>query len=95
MMNKFYAQGGTSISEASLNKEFDTRPTFDLAGQLRIMDRSKGASDVDGWMGKIGEFIKGTGAIPEAPATKDYITDEFMKMVNADPKLREFANRTN
>ena len=95
MMNKFYAQGGTTISEASMNKEFDTRPTFDLAGQLRIMDRSKGASDVDGWMGKIGEFIKGTGAIPEAPATKDYITDEFMKMVNADPKLREFANRTN
>ncbi len=95
MMNKFYAQGGTSISEASLNKEFDTRPTFDLAGQLRIMDRSKGASDVDGWMTKIGDFIKGTGAIPEVPAANTYITDEFMKMVNADPKLREFANRSN
>ncbi|MFN0159599.1 MAG: ABC transporter substrate-binding protein [Burkholderiales bacterium] len=95
MMNKFYAQGGTSISEASLNKEFDTRPTFDLAGQLRIMDRSRGASDVDGWMTKIGEFIKGTGAIPEVPAANSYITDEFMKMVNADPKLREFANRAN
>jgi len=95
MMNKFYAQGGTTISEASLNKEFDTRPTFDLASQLRIMDRSKGASEVDGWMTKIGDFIKGTGAIPEVPAANSYITDEFMKMVNADPKLREFANRTN
>jgi NitT/TauT family transport system substrate-binding protein len=95
MMNKFYAQGGTSISEASLNKEFETRPTFDLAGQLRIMDRSRGASEVDGWMTKIGEFIKGTGAIPEVPAARDYITDEYMKMVNADPKLREFANRGN
>ncbi len=95
MMNKFYAQGGTTISEASLNKEFDTRPTFDLASQLRIMDRSKGASEVDGWMTKIGDFIKGTGAIPEVPAANTYITDEFMKMVNADPKLREFANRTN
>lgn len=95
MMNKFYAQGGTTISEASLNKEFDTRPTFDLAGQLRIMDRSKGASQVDGWMTKIGEFIKGTGAIPEVPAANSYITDEFMKMVNADPRLREFANRAN
>ena len=95
MMNKFYAQGGTTISEASMNKEFDTRPTFDLAAHLRIMDRSKGASDVDGWMTKIGEFIKSTGAIPEVPAAKDYITDEFIKMINADPKLREFANRTN
>ena len=95
MMNKFYAQGGTTISEASMNKEFDTRPTFDLASQLRIMDRSKGASDVDGWMTKIGEFMKGTGAIPEVPAAKDYLSDEFLKMVNADPKLREFANRSN
>ena len=94
LMNKFYAQGGTTISEAAMNKEFDTRPTFDLAGQLRIMDRSKGASDVDGWMTKIGEFIKGSGAIPEVPVAKDYITDEYMKMVNADVKLREFANRT-
>ncbi len=95
MMNKFYAQGGTTISEASMNKEFDTRPTFDLASQLRIMDRSKGASDADGWMTKIGEFMKGTGAIPEVPAARDYISDEYMKMVNADPKLREFANRSN
>ena len=95
MMNKFYAQGGTTISEAAMNKEFDTRPTFDLAGQLRIMDRSKGASDVDGWMTKIGDFMKGSGSIPEVPAAKDYITDEYMKLVNADPKLREFANRAN
>lgn len=95
LMKKFYEQGGTSISEASLNKEFDTRPTFDLAGQLRIMDRSKGASEVDGWMTKIGDFMKGTGAIAEVPAAKDYISDEYMKMVNADPKLREFANRSN
>ena len=95
MMKKFYEQGGTSISDASMNKEFDTRATFDLASQLRIMDRSKGASEVDGWMTKIGEFMKGTGAIPEVPAAKDYLTDEFLKMVNADPKLREFANRSN
>ncbi|MBL8385916.1 MAG: ABC transporter substrate-binding protein [Burkholderiales bacterium] len=95
MMKRFYEQGGTSISEASMNKEFDTRPTFDLASQLRIMDRSRGASEVDGWMTRIGEFIKSTGAIPDAPAARDYITDEYMKMVNADPKLREFANRTN
>ena len=95
MMKKFYEQGGTSISDASMNKEFDTRPTFDLASQLRIMDRSKGASDVDGWMTKIGEFMKGTGAIPEVPAARDYLSDEFLKMVNADPKLRDFANRSN
>ena len=43
----------------------------------------------------IGEFMKGTGAIPTVPPSADYITDAFMKRVAADPKLREFANRTN
>ena len=95
MMKKFYDIGGVTISEASMKKEFDTRPTYDLAGQLRIMDRSKGASEVDRWMTQIGEFMKGTGAIAEVPAASRYITDEYMKMVDRDPKLKEFANRSN
>jgi NitT/TauT family transport system substrate-binding protein len=95
LMKKFYEQGGVTISEASMNKEFDTRPTFDLAGQLKIMDRAGGASDVDAWLTKIGEFMKGAGAIQDVPAAKGFITDDYMKMVNSDPKLREFANRSN
>ena len=76
-----------------MKKEFDTRPTYDLAGQLKIMDRSKGASDVDKWMTQIGEFMKGTGAISEVPQPSRYISDEYMKMVDRDPKLKAFANR--
>lgn len=95
MMKKFYEQGGVNISEASMRKEFDTRPTFNLAQQLQAMDRSRGASAMDGWFSAIGEFMKGTGAIPTVPPTNDYITDTFMKRVAADAKLREFANRTN
>ncbi len=95
MMKKFYEQGGVTISEASMKKEFDTRPVHDLAGQIRIMNRASGTSEVDGWMTKIGEFMKSTGAIAEPPAAKSYITDEFMRMVDRDPKLKEFANRSN
>jgi NitT/TauT family transport system substrate-binding protein len=95
MMRKFYEQGGVNVSDASLRKEFDTRPTFDLASQLARMDRSKGPSEVDGWFGSIAEFMRGTGAVQSVPASGDYITDAFMKRVMADPKLREFANRTN
>jgi ABC-type nitrate/sulfonate/bicarbonate transport system substrate-binding protein len=95
MMKKFYEQGGTSISEASMRKEFDTRPTFNLAQQLQNMDRAKGASATDGWFSSIGEFMKGTGAIQAVPASADYITDAFMKRVAADPKLRDFANKAN
>jgi NitT/TauT family transport system substrate-binding protein len=92
MMKKFYEQGGVSISEASMRKEFDTRPTFNLEQQLAIMSRAGGASKVDGWFTAIGEFMKGTGAIPAVPAASDFITDAYMKRVAADPKLRNFAN---
>ena len=76
-----------------MKKEFDTRPTYDLAGQLRIMDRAGAPSEVDKWMTQIGEFMKGTGAIADVPPASSYITDEYMKMVDRDPKLKAFANR--
>ena len=42
-----------------MKKEFTTRPTYDLAGQLKIMNRAGGGpSEVDGWFTKIGEFMK-------------------------------------
>jgi ABC-type nitrate/sulfonate/bicarbonate transport system substrate-binding protein len=96
MMKKFYEQGGVTISEAAMNKEFDTRPVFDLAAQLKIMNRAGGAaSDVDKWLTGIGEFMKANGTFPEAPATKSFVTDEYLRMVERDPKLKEFANKAN
>jgi len=95
MMKKFYDLGGVSISQASMEKEFDTRPTFDLAGQLKVMKRSNGASDVDKWMTQISDFMKSAGTLPEAPQASQYVSDEYLQMVDRDPKLKEFANRTN
>ncbi|HEY2818359.1 MAG TPA: ABC transporter substrate-binding protein [Casimicrobiaceae bacterium] len=92
MMKTFYEQGGVTISAASMKKEFDTRPTFDLAQQLKIM-RSGG--DVDNWLAKIGEFMKANGTFADAPAVNKFVTDEYLRMVDADPKLKEFANRAN
>ena len=64
MMKKFYEQGGVTISEASMKKEFTTRPTYDLAGQLKIMQRpAGGASEVDGWFTKIGDFMQANGHV--------------------------------
>ncbi len=92
MMKKFYAQGGVAISDASMNKEFDTRPTFALSRQLAAMDRAKGASEMDGWFDQIATFMRGTGALQSVPVAKDYVTDDYMKRVQADAKLRDFAN---
>jgi NitT/TauT family transport system substrate-binding protein len=93
MMKKFYDQGGVTISEASMKKEFSTRPTYDLAGQLKIMQRTGGASEVDGWLQKIGAFMQANGTFAQAPAPDKFITDEYMKRVDADPKLKAYANR--
>jgi ABC-type nitrate/sulfonate/bicarbonate transport system substrate-binding protein len=95
MMKKFYEQGGVSISDASMKKEFDTRPTFNLDQQLANMNRTGSGSATDGWFTNMGEFMKGTGTIPAVPAASEYITDAFMKRVAADPKLRAFANKAN
>jgi ABC-type nitrate/sulfonate/bicarbonate transport system substrate-binding protein len=93
MMKDFYAKGGVTLSDAAMNKEFQTRPTFNLAAQLDMMNRAGGkGSKVDGWFDELSKFIKETGAVPAEPKTSDYVTDEFMKLVNADAKLREFAN---
>jgi ABC-type nitrate/sulfonate/bicarbonate transport system substrate-binding protein len=96
MMKDFYAKGGVSLSDAAMNKEFETRPTFNLAQQLRMMERkgADGSSQVDGWFNELANFMRETGAVPQAPKVSDFVTDEFMKLVNADPKLREFANST-
>ena len=93
MMREFYRKGGVNISDASQEKEFAQRPTFTLEQQLAAMDRSKGNAEMDQWFTDIATFMKGTGAIQKVPAASDYITDAYMKRVEADPKLREFANR--
>ncbi len=93
MMQKFYKQGGVELAEKYMNAEFDTRPTFDLAGQLKIMARgASGGSEVDDWLTKIGEFMKSVGTVTEAPQTKTFVTDEYLKLVDKDAKLKAFAN---
>lgn len=92
MMKDFYAKGGVVISEASMKKEFDTRPTYDLAAQLKAMDRSAGNSPMDAWFAQIALFMRETGALPSIPQVQDFVTGEYMALVQADPKLRAFAS---
>ncbi len=96
MMKDFYAKGGVSISEAAMNKEFETRPTFTLAQQLKNMERTGNAanSQMDGWFAELSGFMRETGAVQQVPNVADFVTDEYMKLVQADPKLRDMANST-
>lgn len=91
MTKKFYSQGGVEISDQAIGREFAERPVFGLDEQLRIMDRSKGESEVDKWLAAIGRFMAEVGTLPQAPDVKAFVTDEYMKMVAADAKLKAFA----
>jgi ABC-type nitrate/sulfonate/bicarbonate transport system substrate-binding protein len=88
----FYKQGGLEVTARAMEQEFTLRPTFLLDEQLKIMSRANGASTVDGWFAEIGKFLTEVGTVPANPAAKDYITDEYLKRVAADPKLRAFAS---
>lgn len=91
LMAKFYQQGGVTLPEKYLEKEIDTRPTFTLREQLRLLDRSGGASTVDGWFGKLGEYLKAVGTLQQVPEPRNYVTDEYMKRVADDARLSAFA----
>ena len=78
-----------------MEKEFDTRPTFDLAGQMKIMNgppRHLGRRQVDDPDHRVHEEH---GKLSEAPAASNYVSDEYLRLVERDPKLKEFANRAN
>lgn len=92
LMAKFYEQGGVTLPEKYLATEIDTRPTYLLDEQLKLLDRAGGTSTADGWYAKLGEYLKSTGTLTEVPNTKSFITDEYMKRVAADAKLKAFAD---
>jgi NitT/TauT family transport system substrate-binding protein len=91
MIKAFYSQGGLEISDQGIEQEIAQRPVYGLGEQLQLMDRSTGLSQVDQWMSKIGAFMVEVGTLPRAPDVKTFVTDDFMKMVAADPKLKAFA----
>lgn len=92
LMKTFYDKGGVSISDAAMNREFDTRKTYSLEEQIKIMDRSAGASDMDGWFKSLATFMKESGTLRTVPEPTDYISDKYMKMIHDDPKLKAFVD---
>lgn len=91
LMRRFYVQGGVTLEDRYLAAEIDTRPTFTLEEQLRLFSRAEGPATVDRWFIGIGEYLVSTGTLQQAPEPASFITDEVLKRVAADPRLRAFA----
>lgn len=92
MLVDFYSEGGVEISDAGAKAEFELRPTFTLDEQLALMAREGGASEVDGWMTRIGEFMTSVGTIPQAPEAKGYIDPSYLQGVKENSALAEFVD---
>lgn len=90
-MQRFYAQGGVTISEAAFRAEIDRHPTFGLEEHLRLMDRSAGPSQVDRWFEGLAAFLNQVGTVANPPAPSVYITDSVLRRIAENPQLRAFA----
>jgi len=94
-MKEFYALNGVEISYSAMQQEFETRPIYDLDGQLELMDRStyNGVSVLDEWFTNVATFMLKRGNLDAIPDASGYITSKYMEMVKADEKLNEFTRR--
>lgn len=93
LMRRFYEQGGVTLPDKYLETEIDTRPTFTLEEQLRLLDRgASGQSTADQWFARLGDYLKSTGTLQQVPEGRSFITDEYLKRIAADPRLRAFSN---
>jgi ABC-type nitrate/sulfonate/bicarbonate transport system substrate-binding protein len=91
LMKEFYQKTGVNLPEKYLAREIDTRPTFTLDEQLKLFNRSGGVSDVDRWFTKLGEYLKSTGTLQEAPQPRNFAIEEYLTRVASNPKLKAFA----
>jgi NitT/TauT family transport system substrate-binding protein len=90
-MARFYQQGGVQVSEAALRAEIDRRPLFGLEQQLEIMSRAGGPSKADRWYEGLSAFLAQVGTVQNPPAPSAYLTDEVLRRIAGDARLRAFA----
>jgi len=91
VMSRFYQAGGVTVSDAALRAEVARRPIFGLEEQLRLLSRANGPSQADRWFEGLSAFLAQVGTVANPPAPSAYITDDILKRIAADPRLRAFA----
>jgi ABC-type nitrate/sulfonate/bicarbonate transport system substrate-binding protein len=91
VMSRFYQAGGVTVSDAALRAEIDRRPLFGLEEQLRLLSRANGPSQADRWYEGLSAFLAQVGTVQNPPAPAAYITDDVLRRIAADPRLRAFA----
>lgn len=89
-LKKFFDANGVMLKPQYLETETQ-RPIYVLDEQLKLLDRSGGKSQADGWFDALAGYLKAVGTIQEVPDAKAYITREYLEAVDKDAKLKAFA----
>lgn len=93
-LRKFFDANGVKLADKYLEAETE-RPIYTLEEELKLMSRASGKSTADNAFEALSAYLKSVGTITEVPDPKTYMTDQYLKAVDANPKLKEFANKTN
>lgn len=92
-MAAFFAEHEVQIPRSSLELDLILVGLFGLQTQLDLMERrgDPALSNYDIWTNEVGNFMLENGVVSNLTSPADYITDEYLKMINDDPELRDWA----
>lgn len=93
-LRKLFEANGIKLKDEHLATEME-RAIYPLDEQLKLLSRSAGPSSADTAFVALSEYLKGVGTLTEVPDPKTFITDEYLKLLDRTPALKQFANRTN
>ena len=93
-MSAFFAENNVTIPRSFLELDLRLVGLFGLKQQLDLMERrgNPPLSNYDIWTNEVGSFMLDNGVVTELTDPTTYIDDQYMKMVNADPELRDWAD---
>lgn len=93
-LRKLFEANGIKLKDDYLKTEME-RPIYPLDEQLKLLARGDGKSSADASFAALSEYLKSVGTLTEVPDPKTYLTDEYLKLVDRTPALKQFATRTN
>lgn len=94
LSDEYHKFTGNTLSNTALKEDLILRPLYNLDEQLVHMNRNFAnnyTSDADNHYIALEEFLFQQGVIAKKHLPKEYVTDEYMKMVSDDPELRAFS----
>ena len=84
-LQDYYKEVGIDLTYEEVLKEFKLRPLFGIYDQLMLFSREETPySTYDKWIDSLGDFYLKVKRIKEKPDVRTFITDKFLKMVEAD-----------